>query len=135
MSASEISSSSIFVILSIASKLQLVLHSINGWDIIHLLSYNFYMFQTHKLRITHHILSNNTLKTYSYSLPIIFFTCQQTIKLCFAWKSFFKPFKIIYILIRINPWLHYSKSSLYKFLTKLSNQELKRWKLSTKTKL
>ena len=34
-----------------------------------------------------------------------------------------------------NSWLKYLKSSLLKFLTKLSNEELKNWKLSIKTNL
>ena len=77
----------------------------------------------------------------------IFFTGQRTITLFFAWKSFFKLFKITHIFIRIksfltesnmlqsNSWLKYLKSFLYKFLTKLSNEELKNWKLSIKINL
>ena len=89
-----------------------------------------------------------SLKNMFIFLATNFFTCSQTIKHFFARKFFFKIFKIAHIFKRINRfcltrsntllpnfWLKYLKSSLPKFLTKLSNEILRNWKLSIKLSL
>ena len=85
-----------------------------------------------------------SLKNMFIFLVTIFFTCKHF----FAIKFFFKIFKIAHIFKTINRfcltrsntllpnfWLKYLKSSLPKFLTKLSNEKLRNWKLSIKLSL
>ena len=95
----------------------------------------------------HFIFFPNIKNMFIFSV-INFSLSYWTTNFSFLGNSLLKLFKITHILIRINTscltrsnrllsnsWLKYSKSSLFNFLTKLSNEELRNWKLLKKLNL